>query len=359
MIEIAIHPTATRKPLPASNASLGFGQTFTDHMFLVDFEEGRGWFDPRVVPYGPLSIDPAASVLQYAQELFEGFKAIRGVDGKLRVFRPDRHCARLNKSAERMCMPSVPAELVMRAVAELVKLDQAWVPSAPNTALYLRPTLIGTEPFLGVRPSRTYTFFIIASPVGAYYAEGFNPVKIWIEEECVRAARGGLGAAKAGANYAASLYAAERAKANGYSQVLWLDAAEHKYLEEVGTMNLFVEIDGTFITPPLEGSILDGVTRASIITLLREWGHEVQERRISVDDVLRAHAGRKLGEVFGCGTAAVISPVGELGFKGERLIINDHKSGLTSQKLFHELTGIQQGRVPDTRGWLLEIPTAS
>jgi branched-chain amino acid aminotransferase len=358
MIEIAIHPTATRKPRPTNTASLGFGQTFTDHMFLVDFEEGRGWHDARVIPYGPLSIDPAASVLQYAQELFEGFKATRGVDGKIRVFRPDRHCARLSRSAERMCMPTVPSELVMRAVSELVKLEQDWVPNAPNTALYLRPTLIGTEPFLGVRPSRTYTFFIIASPVGAYYAEGFNPVKIWIEEECVRAARGGLGAAKAGANYAASLYAAERAKANGYSQVLWLDAIEHKYLEEVGTMNLFVEIDGAFVTPPLEGSILDGVTRSSIITLLRDWGHDVQERRISVDELLRAHANRKLGEVFGCGTAAVVSPVGELGFQGERLVINDHKSGATAQKLFNELTGIQQGRIADTRGWLFEIPTA-
>lgn len=357
MIEIAIQPTAKRKPRPASNAPLGFGQLFTDHMFLADFTEGRGWHSARIVPYGPLAIDPAASVLQYAQELFEGFKAIRGVDGKLRVFRPDRHCARLAKSSERMCMPVVPMELVLQAVTELVKLEKDWVPEGPNTALYLRPTLIGTEPFLGVRPSRTYTFFIIASPVGAYYAEGFNPVKIWIETECVRAARGGLGAAKAGANYAASLYAAERAKANGYSQVLWLDAAEHKYLEEVGTMNLFVQIGDAFVTPPLEGSILDGVTRASIITLLRDWGHEVQERRISVDEVLRAHADRKLGEVFGCGTAAIVSPVGELGYKGERMVVNEQKPGVVAQKLFHELTGIQQGRVPDTRGWLLEIPT--
>lgn len=357
MIEIAIHPTAKRKPRPASNAPLGFGQLFTDHMFVADYEEGRGWHSARVIPYGPLAIDPAASVLQYAQELFEGFKAIRGVDGKLRVFRPDRHCARLARSSERMCMPVVPQDLVVEAVKELVKIDKDWVPDAPNTALYLRPTLIGTEPFLGVRPSRTYTFFIIASPVGAYYAEGFNPVKIWIETECVRAARGGLGAAKAGANYAASLYAAERAKANGYSQVLWLDAAEHKYLEEVGTMNLFVQIDGAFVTPPLEGSILDGVTRASIITLLRDWGHDVQERRVSVDEVLRAHSERKLGEIFGCGTAAVVSPVGELGYKGERMAVNDGKPGELTQKLFHELTGIQQGRVPDTRGWLLEIPT--
>jgi branched-chain amino acid aminotransferase len=354
MIDIAIHPAAQRKPRPAIS-SLGFGQHFTDHMFLVEYEEGRGWHDARVVPYGPLSIDPAASVLQYAQELFEGFKAIRGVDGKIRVFRPDRHCARLARSAERMCMPQVPAELVLGAVTELVKLERDWVPEAPNTALYLRPTLIGTEPFLGVRPSRTYTFFVIASPVGAYYAEGFDPVKIWIEEECVRAARGGLGAAKAGANYAASLYAAERAKARGYAQVLWLDAAEHKYLEEVGTMNLFVEIDGALVTPPLEGSILDGVTRNSIITILRDWGYQVQERRISVDELLRAHSAKTLGQVFGCGTAAVISPVGELGFKGERMVLAPPKQGGVVQRLFDELTGLQQGRIADTRGWLLEI----
>lgn len=354
MTEIAIHRTAQRKPRPPSSA-LGFGQHFTDHMFLVDYLEGRGWYDARVVPYGPLSIDPAASVLQYAQELFEGFKAIRGVDGKIRIFRPDRHCARLARSAERMCMPVVPEALVRDAVTELVRLENEWVPDAPNTALYLRPTLIGTEPFLGVRPSRSYTFFIIASPVGAYYAEGFDPVKIWIEEECVRAARGGLGAAKAGANYAASLYAAERAKSRGYSQVLWLDAAEHKYLEEVGTMNLFVELDGAFVTPPLEGSILDGVTRSSILTILRDWGKKVEERRISVDEVLRAHSSGKLGEVFGCGTAAVISPVGELGYKGERLKITTRKEGGIAQRLFNELTGIQQGRIADTRGWLMEI----
>jgi branched-chain amino acid aminotransferase len=354
MTDIPIHRTGQSKPRPAST-DLVFGQHFTDHMFLMEFETGRGWHSPRLVPYAPLSIDPAASVLQYAQAIFDGCKAIRGQDGQIRLFRPDRHCERMTRSATRMSMPALPPELSLQALLGLVRLDQDWVPAAPNTALYLRPTIIGTEPFLGVRPSRTYTFFIIASPVGAYYAEGFAPVKIWIEEECVRAARGGLGAVKAGANYAASLYAAERARAKGYAQVLWLDAAEHKYLEEVGTMNLFVQIGNVVVTPPLEGSILEGVTRNSILTLLREWKYEVRERRISVDELARAHAEGQLKEVFGCGTGAVISPVGELGYKDTRMIINDRKPGDVSQRLFHELTGIQQGRIPDRHGWLVAV----
>ena len=354
MIEIAIHRTEQARPRPPST-DLGFGRYFTDHMFVMDFEEGRGWHTPRIVPYGPLALDPASSALQYAQALFDGMKAIRGQDGKIRLFRPDRHCARMTQGVIRMAMPAVPQDVMLHALTELVRLEQDWVPSAPNTALYLRPTIIGTEAFLGVRPSRTYTFFIIASPVGAYYEEGFNPVSIWIEQENVRAARGGLGAVKAGANYAASLYAAERAKSKGYAQVLWLDAAEHKYLEEVGTMNLFVQIGDTFLTPPLEGSILDGVTRNSILTLLREWKCEVIERWISVDEIERAYTEGRLKEVFGCGTAAVISPVGELGYKDKRMVINDKKPGAMAQRLFQELTGIQQGRIPDQRGWLVTV----
>lgn len=354
MIDIAIHRTGQRKPRPPST-DLGFGQHFTDHMFLMDFEAGRGWHSPRLVPYAPLAIDPAASIVQYAQGLFDGCKAIRGHDGKVRLFRPERHCERMTHGATRMAMPMVTADVMLHALVEFVRLEQDWVPSAPNTALYLRPTIIGTEPFLGVRPSRTYTFFIIGSPVGAYYAEGFDPVSIWIEEDSVRAARGGLGAVKAGANYAASLYAAERARARGYAQVLWLDAAEHKYLEEVGTMNLFVQIGDVFLTPPLEGSILDGVTRNSILALLRDWRCEVIERPITVDELARAYAEGRLKEVFGCGTGAVISPVGELGYKDKRMIINDRRPGAMSQRLFHELTGIQQGRIPDHRGWLVAV----
>jgi branched-chain amino acid aminotransferase len=354
MVDIAIRRAGQSKARPPTG-ELGFGQYFTDHMFLAEFEAGRGWHNLRLEPYGPLSIDPAAAVLQYAQGLFDGFKAIRGQDDKVRLFRPGLHCERMVHGAARMCMPALPVEVMQQAVQELVRLDREWVPTAPNSALYLRPTLIGTEAFLGVRPSRTCTFFIIASPVGAYYSEGFNPVSIWIEEECVRAARGGLGAVKAGANYAASLFAAERAKSKGYAQVLWLDAAEHKYLEEVGTMNLFVEIGGTFITPPLEGSILDGVTRRSIMTLLREWNREVIERPISVDEISRAHGEGRLQEIFGTGTAAVISPVGELGYQSNRMVINDGRPGEMAQRLFHELTSIQQGRIADRHGWMVEV----
>lgn len=354
MIDIAIRAASQTKPRPPST-ELGFGQYFTDHMFLMEYDVGRGWHGPRIVPHGPIALDPAASALQYAQEIFEGFKALRGQDGKIRLFRPDRHAARMVQSARRLCMPELPPELLLKAVNELVRIDRDWVPTAPNTALYLRPTMIGTEGFLGVRPSRSFTFYIIASPVGSYYEGGFTPVSIWIEEVCVRAARGGLGAAKTGANYAASLYAAEQAKARGYAQVLWLDAAEHRYLEEVGTMNLFVQLGDTFITPPLEGSILDGVTRSSILTLLREWRHEVVERPVAIDELRRAHAEGRLREVFGCGTAAVISPVGELGYKEQRLIINDKKPGPVSQRLFDELTGIQRGAVADRHGWLVPV----
>jgi branched-chain amino acid aminotransferase len=354
VIEIPIHRTTTPKPRPPST-KLGFGQYFSDHMFLLDYEAGRGWHSPRIVPYGPLSLDPAASALQYAQGLFDGLKAFRSQDGKIRINRAERHCQRLAGGVARMCMPEVPVDLLMRGLFELVRVDRDWVPSEPDTSLYLRPTIIGTEPFLGVRPSRAFTLFVIASPVGAYYEEGFDPVSIWIESECVRAARGGLGAVKAGANYAASLYAAERAKKNGYSQVLWLDAAEHKYLEEVGTMNLFVEIGGVFITPPLEGSILEGVTRNSIITLLREWGQTVLERPVSVDEIAAAHAQGKLGEVFGCGTGAVISPVGELGFAEKRIAIHGGTAGPMSKRLFEELGGIQQGKIPDRHGWMTPI----
>jgi branched-chain amino acid aminotransferase len=354
MMDIPIGRAEHSKPRPAAT-NLGFGQYFTDHMFVAEYETGLGWHSPRIQPYAPLAIDPAASVLQYAQALFEGLKALRSQDGKLNLFRPDRHLERWAQGTVRMCMPVIPPELMLRGIMELVKIDHDWVPSLPNTALYLRPTLIGTEGFLGVRPSRTYTFFVIASPVGAYYEEGFNPVSIWIEEECVRSARGGLGAVKASANYAASLYAGERAKAKGYAQVLWLDAAEHKYLEEVGTMNVFVQIGDMLYTPPLEGSLLEGVTRNSILALLREWNYGVAERAISVDEISRAHDEGRLKEVFGCGTGAVISPVGELALKHKRMIINDRRPGPVSQKLFETLTGIQQGRIPDTRGWLVPV----
>jgi branched-chain amino acid aminotransferase len=353
-MDIAIRKVEHGKARPVTTA-LGFGKYFTDHMFVAEYEAGLGWRNARIEPYGPLAIDPAASALQYAQALFDGLKAIRARDGKINLFRPDRHYERMAQGCARMCMPAMPAAMMHRAVQELVKLDQAWVPAEPATALYLRPTMIGTEAFLGVRPSRTYTFFLIASPVGAYYDEGFDPVSIWVEDECVRAARGGLGAVKAGANYAASLFAGERAKAAGFAQVLWLDAAEHKYLEEVGTMNVFVRIGDTIATPPLTGSLLEGVTRNSIIALLREWKYDVAERPISVDELERAHRDGQLKEVFGSGTGAVISPVGELGHKTKRWVINDRQPGPLSRQLFDTLIGIQQGRIADTRGWLVPV----
>jgi branched-chain amino acid aminotransferase len=347
----AVKTAAERKARP-KDSELVFGRFFTDHMAMVDYEAERGWIDPRVVPYGPLSLDPAAAVFHYAQELFDGLKAFRGADGRVRVFRLDRHCRRMHDGAARMCMPAVDESMIRDAVLALVRLDREWVPASPGTSLYIRPTQIATEPFLGVRPSRRYTFFVIASPVGAYHGEAFSPARIWVEDKYVRAPVGGLGAVKAGANYAASLLAAEEAKARGYAQVLWTDAREHRYLEEVGTMNMMVRIGDEFVTPPLGGSILGGVTRDSVMTLLRDWGFKVSERPITMDEVVAAHGAGTLREVFGCGTAAVITPVGELGWKGESLTINDGRPGEAAHRLVDAVTGIQYGRAPDPHGWM-------
>ena len=339
-----------RKPRP-KDTELVFGRVFTDHMALIDYEDGRGWIDPRVVPYGPLSLDPAAAVLHYGQELFDGMKAFRGADDRIRLFRADRHCRRMSEGAARLCMPAIDVELMREATLALLRADREWVPGAPGTALYIRPTLIANEPFLGVRPSSKYLFFIIASPVGAYSGPAFTPVKIWVEDQYVRAAPGGLGAVKAGANYIASLLAAEEAKKRGYAQVLWTDAVEHRYLEEVGTMNMVVRIGNEFITPPLDGTILGGITRDSVITLLRDWGLLVNERALGMEELIAAHRKGDLKEVFGCGTAAVITPVGELGWKGDRILINDGKAGESAQRLFEAITDIQYGRAPDPDGW--------
>jgi branched-chain amino acid aminotransferase len=340
-----------RKPRP-KDAELVFGRVFTDHMVLIDYEEGKGWIDPRVVPYGPLSLDPAAAVLHYGQELFDGLKAFRGADDRIRLFRVDRHCRRMSEGAGRLCMPAIDRELMREAVLALLRADREWVPGSPGTALYLRPTLIANEPFLGVRPSMTYLFFIIASPVGAYSGQAFTPAKIWVEDQYVRAAPGGLGAVKAGANYIASLLAAEEAKKRGYAQVLWTDSTEHRYLEEVGTMNLMVRIGNEFITPPLDGTILGGITRDSVLTLLREWGYLVNERPLGMEELIAAHRKGELREVFGCGTAAVITPVGELGWKGEPIVINNGQAGEAARRLFDAITAIQYGREPDTHNWI-------
>ena len=351
---IRITKAAQKKQKP-KDKDLAFGTDFTDHMFLVDFQEEKGWYDPRVEPYGPLALDPATAVLHYGQGLFEGLKAFRGKDGKIRLFRPDKHVARLNRTAEKMCIPTLDPDLVLKSWTTLVDVDRDWVPSAVGTSLYIRPTIIASEAFLGVRPAKEYLYFVILSPVGAYYAEGMAPVKIKVIDNYVRAVVGGLGEAKTSANYAASLHAAEDAKHEGFTQVLWLDGVHRKYIEEVGTMNIMLKIGDEIITPPLAGTILAGVTRDSVLALLREWGMRVSERPISIDEVVAAAHHGTLQEVWGTGTAAVISPVGELSYKGERIVVNGGGIGPLTQKLYDTIVEIQYGAARDTRGWTLEL----
>src|SRR5436189_3565595 len=301
----------TNKKERPKDKDLAFGTVFTDHMFVADFQEEKGWYDPRVEPYGPLSLDPAAAVLHYAQAIFDGLKAFRGVDGKVRLFRPQKHVERMNNSARHMCIPPLDPELALRSLVTLVGIERDWVPKTVGTSLYVRPTIIASEAFLGVRPAKSYIYFVILSPVGAYYPEGINPVKILVVDKYVRAVEGGVGGAKTGVNYAASLYAAEEAKHAGFTQVLWLDGRERKYIDEVGTMNIMLKISDEVITPPLsQGTILPGVTRDSALTLMREWGLRVSERQISIAEVARAARDGSLSEGWGTGTAAVISPVG-------------------------------------------------
>ncbi len=344
----------TKKPKP-KDKDLTFGTVFTDHMFVVDFQEEKGWYDPRIEPYGPLALDPACAVLHYAQSVFDGLKAFRGKDGKVRLFRPQKHIERMNNSARRMCIPPVDPELTLKALVELVRLEKEWVPSTIGTSLYIRPTIIASEPFLGVRPAHAYIFYVILSPVGAYYPEGMNPVKILVVDKYVRAVEGGVGAAKTSGNYAASLYAAEEAKHAGFTQVLWLDGRERKYLDEVGTMNIMLKIGDEVVTPPLGGTILPGVTRDSALTLMREWGLRVSERQISIDEVAAAAHSGALQEVWGTGTAAVISPVGELAYKGERIVVHGGRIGELTQRLYDAIVGIQYGTAPDTHGWTVLV----
>src|SRR5437870_4455574 len=308
---IHIKKAATLKTKPNEGA-LGFGQIFTDHMFLADFHEGQGWTNARIEPYGPLALDPAAAVLHYAQAIFDGLKSFRGADGKIRLFRPHKHLERLNNSAKQLCIPALDPELALSSVVQLVDVERDWVPKTIGTSLYIRPTVIANEAFLGVRPAKSYVYFVILSPVGAYYPEGMAPVKIRVEEKFVRAVEGGLGGAKTGANYAASLMAGEEAKHGGYTQVLYLDGVHRKYLEEVGTMNMMVRIGDEVVTPALGGTILPGVTRDSALALMRKWGMKVRERPISIDEVIDAHSRGTLAEAWGTGTVAVISPIGEL-----------------------------------------------
>lgn len=345
--------STTCKPKPNS-AELGFGQYFTDHMFLCDYSPEKGWHDARIVPYAPLQLDPASMVLHYGQELFEGLKAYYGVDGKVRLFRAIENIKRLNRSCVRLHIPELDEELIMDAFCKLIHADIDWVPTAPECSLYLRPFIIAADPFLGVRASHTYTFIIILSPVGAYYKGGMSPTRIYVESSDVRAVRGGLGEAKVGANYAATIRAQEVAKLEGFAQVMWLDAIERKYIEEIGTSNAFFVIDGTVITPPLNGTILPGITRRSVIELLKSWGEKVEERQISIDEVIQAVKDKKLTESFASGTAAVISPVGNFRYNGNDIEVRSDV-GPIAQKLYDMLTGIQWGKVEDNFGWTTVI----
>ena len=351
---IRVTKATTLRPKP-KDAELGFGQIFTDHMFLADFQEEKGWYDPRVEPYGPLALDPAAAVLHYAQSIFDGLKAFRGVDGKVRLFRPQKHVERMTNSARRLCIPLLDQGLALQSIVTLVGLEREWVPKTIGTSLYIRPTIIASEPFLGVRPAKSYVYFIILSPVGAYYPEGMAPVKILAVDNYVRAVEGGMGGAKTAGNYAASLYAGEEAKHAGFTQVLWLDGVHRKYIDEVGTMNIMVKFGDEIITPPLAGTILPGVTRDSALALMRRWGLPVSERQLSIDEVVQAHKRGALEEVWGTGTAAVISPVGELAYKGERMIINGGRIGALTQRLYDAIVAIQYGRAPDPDGWTVEV----
>ena len=337
------------------SATLGFGKIFTDHMFIMDFSREEGWHDARIVPFANLSLHPASTVLHYGSEIFEGLKAYRRADGTVQMFRPIENIRRMNNSAERLCLPQIPEDVAMEVLMTFVNCEKDWTPSAPGTSLYLRPFMFGNDESLGVHAVHNATFVIIASPVGSYYKEGINPVRIMIEDEDVRAVRGGTGYAKCGGNYAASNRAGERAEKKGYSQVLWLDGVERKYIEEVGAMNVMFKIAGEVVTPMLSGSILPGITRKSIIELLRSEGVKVSERLLSIDELEKAMENGTLEEAWGCGTAAVVSPIGELCNKEVKNPVNGGKIGTLTQHLYDTLTGIQWGKCEDKLGWTVEV----
>ncbi len=351
---IEIVRTTHPKPKPDPN-NLVFGTVFTDHMFVMDYSEEKGWHDPKIVPYGPIEIEPANMTLHYGQTVFEGMKAYKTEDGEVLLYRPYENMKRINRSNDRLCIPEIDVDACVEYLKELIRLEKDWIPEGKGTSLYIRPFIFATDNHLGVRPSHTYKFMIILSPVGAYYKEGLNPVKIYVEPSYVRAVRGGIGYAKTAGNYAASIKAQMDAAKKGYTQVLWLDGVHRKYIEEVGTMNVFFKIDGEIVTPMLNGSILAGITRDSAIQVLKSWGMTVTERELSIQEVYDAHAAGKLEEVFGTGTAAVISPVGELNWDGNVITINDGKIGEISSKLYDTITGIQSGKIEDTFGFVERV----
>jgi branched-chain amino acid aminotransferase len=354
MEKIKIERTDKPKAKP-DLTGIPFGTYFTDHMFLMDYVKGQGWLNPRIVPYGPLTLDPAAMVFHYAQEIFEGMKAYRTAAGSIQLFRPQENFRRMNRSAERMAIPPLPEEFVLGALTTFLELEQSWVPFEPDASLYIRPFIIATDPYVGIHASHTYLFAIIACPVGSYYAAGLNPVKIMIENEDARAVRGGTGFAKCGGNYAASIRAGERAAQLGYEQVLWLDGVHQKYVEEVGSMNVWFKISGEVVTPALNGSVLPGITRKSCLEVLRSWNVPVTERLISIDELIAAAQDGSLEEAWGSGTAAVISPIGEICYQGTAYLIGKGEIGALTQKLYDTLTGIQWGKIDDPFGWIVKL----
>lgn len=354
MTDIRVMLSDKRGTMPDED-HLGFGKYFTDHMFAMDYHKGKGWHSPRIVPYEAFSIHPSSMVLHYGQAIFEGIKAFKTADKRIVVFRPNDYLTRFNRSADILCIPRMDLDVVHAGLRKLLATERNWVPGKLGTSLYIRPFVIANDPYVGVKLSEEYRLFIILSPVGAYYAAGFDPVSIKVEDKYARTIKGGIGEAKTPGNYAASLRAQEDAKKEGFAQVLWLDGAERKYIEEVGTMNIFFKINGEIVTPELDGCILSGITRKTVLELTRDWGMKVSERRISVNEVFEAHAKGQLDEVFGSGTAAVISPVGELSWKGRKIVINNNQTGPTARKLFDTITSIQQGRIADKFGWVEEI----
>ncbi|RXZ79787.1 branched-chain amino acid aminotransferase [Paenibacillaceae bacterium] len=351
---IAVHKSTEKKTKTAAD-QLGFGKVFTDHMFIMEYNAAIGWHQPRIVPYQPITLDPAAKVFHYGQTVFEGMKAYEAPDGRILTFRPDQNIKRLNLSNDRLSIPPVDEEMYLEAVRQLVLIDRDWMPSGIENSLYIRPFVIATEATLGVSPSLEYKFMVILSAVGSYYEEGIHPVKIYVESEYVRAVAGGVGAAKTAGNYAAGLKAQQEAGSEGYSQVMWLDGVHHKYIEEVGSMNVFFRIGDTVVTPALNGSILAGVTRNSVLHLLNDWNVKVEERAISIDELAAAWESGELIEAFGTGTAAVISPIGELGWQGRKMVLGDGRTGELSRKIYETLTGIQRGTLPDSFGWTVEL----
>ncbi len=355
MLPISVTRAAALKAKPTDESKLGFGKIFTDHMFLMDYEEGKGWHNARIEPYHNFEMDPATTVLHYGQAIFEGTKCYRRADGGLQLFRPQDNLARMTRSAKRMGMPALDEETALEGLKQLVLIDQDWVPHQDGTSLYIRPTMISTDVMLGVHAARHYLFYIILDPVGSYYKDGLKPVGIYVEDEYVRAVRGGTGFTKCAGNYAASILAGAIAEEKGFSQVLWLDGVEQKYVEEVGSMNMMFAYGNKIVTPALNGSILPGITRQSVLTLARQLGYETEEGRLAIADIFADAKSGKLTEAFGTGTAAVISPVGSLCWKDENLVIGDGSIGPVAQKLYDTLTGIQYGRIPDENNWTVKL----